>query len=377
MKKLLKLAGGVLLASVLAMGLSICSAFAQDEYEPITGNFTIPVKTTLDLKGAPVYPSHTVNYEVEDGKTYASSGPGAPVTASASSVNKIMYSFSGTSSEVEKSGSSFDFSNVTFTKPGLYKFPIKNTNTNGSSSIYVTSKAGSETQYYVYVQVDNVTTAAGQSALQIAGYKLVKGSSVQEPNGTPDESAKVAEALFENEFLQKTISIRKETTGNQGDKAREFEIGVKLGGVAYTYKYNISLVSGTPKAGTTAITVSNPYQATASGWTTVKLKDGDEVLVTGVPKDAEIQVQETLFGQDGYTSKSSVDDAAPTSTNEFVVPVADTADHSIVYINDKQGAIPTGLFTNNWPYIAIAFVALIVAAVVVRRKRNRYSDEDL
>ena len=373
MKKKLRTGGVLLLAMVLTLTMSIGSVFAQDSYTPIDGDnarIPIPIKKTLDIGGAEAYPQHTVTFKVGTGTAYNRSGT---VTATGT-VPDVTYTFTGAKTDLEFTGT-FDFSGVKFPKPGLYKFPV----TEQISNNLITPATGSETSYYVYVQVDNILKTTGTSQLEYAAtsYKIVKGSTA-EPNTTSDAGAKVTTALFENEYLNSKLNVKKEVTGNQGDKTREFRVTVQVGGVASNILYTVKLVSGTPKLNDTTIT--NPVTVTHDN-IKLKLKDTDEVEISGIPKNAEVTVTETDAGESNYTSTSSVDGDPATSSaswnHKFNPTATDSDDHRVVFINDKQGAIPTGIFINYWPYMLVVLVALAAAITFVRIRRNRYQEDDI
>ncbi|GEM_PF-6847417 len=376
MKKKLRVGGVLLLAMVLTLTMSIGSVFAQDSYEPINGNnakIPIPVKKTLDIGNAEAYPQHTVTFKVGTGTAYNRSGT---VTATGT-VPDLEYTFTGAKTDLEFTGE-FDFSRVKFPKPGLYKFPV----TEQISNNLITPVSGSETTYYVYVQVDNIVETTGASGLEYAptAYKIVKGSSVQAPTGNPSSTAKVTTALFENQYLNSKLNVKKEVTGNQGDKTREFTVTVQVGGVASNLQYTVKHVSGKPKVNGSEVKAGNPVIVN-TGSIELKLKDTDEVEISGIPKNAGVSVAETDANQSDYTTTSSVDGASATSAGSWAHTFNPTAtnsdDHRVVFINDKQGAIPTGIFINYWPYMLVVLVALAAAITFVRIRRNRYQEDDI
>ena len=51
-----------------------------------------------------------------------------------------------------------------------------------------------------------------------------------------------------------------------------------------------------------------------------------------------------------------------------------TGDTTITFTNSKSGTVPTGLLTGNtWMYIAVMLVAIVIIAIIIRkRKAERY-----
>lgn len=347
-----KLAAAVIMAVLMALGIGAAGVSAMDkDYTPISGTANIPVKKTLDLNGAAYGPTHTVTFNVSNKGTINTD----PVYNAGGTMPTSTVSFSG--SDTQKT-TSLDFSTVTFPKPGIYKFTVTETISHSA----ITPKANTETSYDIYVMVENIVTTTGDSALQPAGYKIVKGS------GNKDTAAdKVNEALFENEYTSFKLDVDKKVTGNQGDKHREFTVTVAFSGAtgdAVNDKYKVKLVSGTPTADGDALAA--PLDVAANSTVTLKLKDTDQVQFYGIPKGITYTVTETDANTAGYTTSYAGD-----TTFTF-----DDADKAVSITNDKQGTLPTGIFINNWPYILAVLIALAAAAIFISRRRV-IEDEDL
>ena len=354
--------GGImLLAAVLALMLSMGSVYAADEYEPVQGSAdSVKIAKTLDLKGSTSGPEHTITFNI----AYMSSESSPAGQSITGTVSPVTMTFSGDDDEKE---AFIDFSTVKFSLPGTYRFRVTETGVPNANGIK--SKAGSESIYYVDVHVINTNDQAGHSGLEIQGYKIYKGSNTSEKSDS---------LLFQNEWDNYRIKVKKNVTGNRGDKTRPFNISVNLENFGIGNKVYVRWASGTPAVGqnpstASKVTAASPVTVTGSSstWSSVPLllKDGDEVILEGMKNNMNFYITETavagysITGTFGSTDKKSVVDE---NDKEFIVT------------NHKSGDMPTGIFINNWPYILSVLAVLAGCIVFVRRRKARYEyEEDL
>lgn len=351
-----KTLAAMLLTLALMLSAGLTSVFAQDSYDSISGDQSIPVKKTLDLKGAAYGPTHTVTFTVAEVGTINTT----PVEHATGTMPTATVTFSGSDTEKE---TNLNFSTVNFPKPGIYKFTVTETDSHAA----ITPTATSETSYDLYLKVDNVVTATGESDLVPAGYKIVKGGKDRDVAAN-----KVDEALFENEYTSYKLDVDKQVTGNQGDKTKEFTVTVKFEGatgVAVDDKYQVKWMAGTPKVGVSPIVDGTPVDVAANSTVTLKLKDTDKVEFYGIPAGITYTVTETDAGTDGYSTTYTGD-----TTHKFE---DEDVNKAVTVVNDKQGTLPTGIFINNWPYITMVLVVIAAAVIFVSRRNRRLEDEDL
>lgn len=346
----------IVLALVLTLGMGAVSVFAQSSYTAINGDDTsVELNKTLALNGSEYGPTHTVTFTT----TYIGNQlEGA--TQDADGVPPVVTMSFDTSGAAQSD--TLDFTEVSFPAPGIYRFQVAETAISDPS---VTPVSGSETSYYVDVYVTNVTTATGESELQIDQYIIQKGSST--PSVDPDvvDAAKVDSADFQNEYTSYELDVDKKVTGNQGDKTKEFTVTVTFSNGKAGDKYAVKWMAGTPKVNGSAIVSGTPVDVAANSAVTLKLKDTDKVEFYGIPSGVKYTVVETESGQDGYTT-----------TGEVTTATALTDDASVTVTNNKSGTIPTGIFINNWPYILAVLIALMAAAVFVSRRKRRIEDDE-
>lgn len=354
--------GGImLLAAMLALMLSMGSVYAADEYVPVQGSAdSVKIAKTLDLKGSTSGPEHTVTFTIE----YVSSESSPAGQSITGSISPVTMTFSGDDDEKE---AFIDFSAVKFSLPGTYRFKV--TETGVPNSYGIKRKNGSEARYYVDVHVINTNDQAGHSGLKIQGYQIYKGSNTSEKSDS---------LLFQNEWDNYRIRVRKNVTGNRGDKTRPFNIYVNLENFGSSNKVYVRWVSGTPAVGqnpssAAKVTAANPVTVTGSTstWSPVNLllKDGDEVILEGMSSSMNFYIWETPV--DEYTTTGTFNATDKKS-------VVDENDKEFIVTNHKSGDMPTGIFINNWPYILSVLAVLAGCIVFVRRRKARYEyEEDL
>ena len=353
MKSKMKWGGLFLLALMFTFVIGI-NAFAQDEYTPINGSATdVKITKHLDLHNAAVGPEHTVTYTATyhsyTGTSTNISSPGGPVT--------MTMDFSGNKTNEVKP---IDFSKFTFRKPGIYRFTIRESIPGGVGIRQVT---GTPSQYYVDVYVENESDTEGHSKLVIETYKVYVVGGTEKQEGI----------VFNNEWDNYRIKIKKVVTGNQGDKTKEFNIIYSLTNFGSGNTIYARWLSGSPKVSSTTLTEEGtPVKVTGSSASVYNvqlyLKDGDSVELYGMQSNMKATVVEADASKTGYTVTGEM----TTST-----PVADTNDN-LITIKNESVITPTGLFLNNWPYITVILVVMAACVVFIRRRKARYEyDGDL
>ena len=347
--------GLLVLAVVLVAALGAGGALAQDDYDPVAGpSHHVHIEKTLDLKGSTNGPEHTVTYNV----TLENTNPDGLRSSIQGSVSPVTMTFGGS----KTSDSTYiDFSTVKFTKPGVYTYKIQESIPSG---LGIKAKAGSITTYYVKIYVDNTVEASGDSELVINGYVYSTHST------STSTDNKVKYLKFENEWDNYRIGVKKEVYGNQGDKSTPFTITMTLMKPdSTTNKIYVRHVNGTPTVNGTRldpgqsreITVAGPMYDTKA--ISLGLKDEDEVMFEGMVSGYQYRVTEAK--PDGYDT--------PAGTMSNYANVVDDNGKVVVIQNRKhRSSLPTGVFTNNLPYIAVILVVLAACVVFVLRRKAQY-----
>lgn len=148
-----------------------------------------------------------------------------------------------------------------------------------------------------------------------------------------------------------TLTVTKTVTGNFGDKSKAFQFSMQVDG-------------------------GNSFELTANGTALAKgsqsdytfsLKDGENIVIEGMPVGKKIVLAETNAEQ--YTV--SFNDTVETNRN-YVNEKGLTADTEIAVVNYRYTQPDTGVFVDSLPYILIiACVAGVAALFLIRRRKKR------
>lgn len=152
---------------------------------------------------------------------------------------------------------------------------------------------------------------------------------------------------FENTYSAGTLTVKKNVTGNLGDKNKEFDFTVTF---AAPQGKDWTPAIGLPEGAT--MVADNPMSYT------FKLKHDAMATFGNLPAGVTYTVIEAPV--EGYTT---------TSTGENGVIIAGL--NEVTFTNEKKGEIDTGVTTENLPYVLlIGFVVLAGAALFIKRKAH-------
>lgn len=219
-----------------------------------------------------------------------------------------------------------------FTHPGVYRYVIKEKMGNYDGVIYTT-----EEKYF-----DVHVTNGADGRLEISSYAFVSKE---------DDSVK-DDGVFTNDYTcTSDVKIRKEVTGNQGDKQKDFSFTIQVDGAAGEQYYVVFSDGRTP------VTLKTGEAQT------ITLKHDQTAEIFGLSKTDTYTVAEADYSGDGYTTT-----IGGTKTNTANGKI--DADKTVTVVNDKSGTIPTGLVFHAAPYILMMAIAGIAAFLFFRRKRE-------
>lgn len=283
-----------------------------------------------------------------------------------------------------------DFSCVTFVEPGVYRYIITETASTTNAAAGIMHDNDVDRVLDVYVTDNNGT-------LEISGYVLHKNesniaiSSTMGSNDVMSEGEPLDDKTdgFTNEYKSKDLVFKKEVAGNQASRDKYFEFTLKLENVGNENTFTVSIADdndpNTTDGNADATSGSNNATITAnrgkenvltltsdaSGEITRKfyLQHGQSIAVRGLPLNAEYTVTEnaedyksTGASVTGYTDATSGDIGIVAGNNKVV---------KTSFKNERQGIIPTGLFTIVGPAIAVILIALIGIGIVLMGKRRK------
>lgn len=156
------------------------------------------------------------------------------------------------------------------------------------------------------------------------------------------------------------LTVRKTVSGNMGDRNREFDFTVQ----AQNSKGKAVSVDGTYEG----ITVDKDGQ--------FKLKHGQSLVIPELPYGVTCTVTESIPEEEGYTTTVKVDGGEEKSSKTVTVENMNTA-AVIDFTNTKGLNVPTGIFTDNLPYLVmLAMAAIGLTGFGRSRRRVKKSRDD-
>ena len=372
MKRKLSTALVMLLAFVLLIGTTaITASAAETTYEPIGGSTTIVKNLVVDADAN--IPDVTFSYSLRRGTAVqatdsnieilvSESGGGTIGTAefsNADTTNTIAglptdedHSSPTTGKKYVQKSVSITLPKTSFTKPGVYRYEITETNSNLPG---VTYDPDSIRYLDVFVVADE------SDVLHVQNYVFRKAATNIGLDGkyvsNPDEKS----SGYINTLTQYDFDFSKTISGNQGDKNKRFNFILNITGAnPGVYPVETNDVTGNP----TSITVGANGTATGE----YSLTNGSTVKVTGLNEGAVCTVTED---EDDYTPTYSLDGGNAVSGNSRAVTL--NSDHSVAFTNTRNGIIPTGIIMTIAPFaIGICVFGAVFIFIIVRRKRRSY-----
>ena len=261
-----------------------------------------------------------------------------------------------------------DFSGISFTEPGIYRYIVTETATTNQG---VTNDESATRTLDVYV-TDN------DGALEVSSYVLHTGTDAPAA-GTDKGSADVSNtgdklgdksAGYTNTYDTSNLTFSKTVSGNQASRDKYFAFTVTIRGAVAGTVYDVDLtkadvnISANPNDATTCIgnAVTQPQRLTVPADGTVTqvfyLQHGQEITIKGLAKGTEYAVTEN---PEDY-KQTAPDNASGTIVSEDV---------TAAFTNTRSGVIPTGVLLTVAPFAAIMAVGAVGIIVMVGKKRKR------
>lgn len=328
-----------LFMAVVMMAAMAVPAFADGETAGSSGSTLSSMTFTkvVDADANTFQPSETIAFTVtgaaaSQGETYNDE----PVYSGTGSITASSVTTNPAARGSQTYESSLDFSSLSFSKPGIYKYTVSETAGSNADMTYDNTAR----TLYVYVE----WTDENMTDTRVYGAAMTKA-------GITDKSAN-----FDNEYKKsnktgeefKDLTIKKTVSGAQADKDKLF-------------KFNVTIISG---SGRTTYVVHKPGGA-------------DQFLTSGTPYEFELKHNETitienLSTNDTYTVVETTDSKKGYTANGEVTTATNMpAEDKIVTVNnEKKEVTPTGIFMSYAPYIAMIAAAAALALVFRRRREE-------
>ena len=390
MKRFKKLMA-ILMATALIMSIAAISASAEDTYTPVNGTNT-QFNKYLVVDSDTNIPAISFNFTVAPGEAVAATsstpailaGVGTPSIATVTFTDGQATSTTAPQDLTLASGKKFavqtatvDFSGVTFTEPGVYRYVITEQETTGAKAVSYDTQAqtaGSKVRYLdVYVEDVN-------NALTVSSYVMHETTDVV-VNTDDDSKADDKSSSYVNEITTKDLEFGKEVTGNQGSKDKYFLYTLAITGAQANTTYSVDLTSAEASPAKTDATkydntMTNPSSFTTDGdgkaTVTFYLKDGQYIKIPGLPEGYGYTLTEDA---EDYASSATISAANGKSGVAYSDPVTGSgvsADIKTGFTNDRTGIIPTGVLLTIAPFAIgiLLFGALIIFFIAKRRREN-------
>lgn len=354
---------GVMMVSML--GMTVCA----EGYTPDSSSVAVKFEKVLNMNAAEgaSTPGVTFSYTIQPGTavTATDTTPEIKAGVGAPTIEDVTYEVGD--DEFTKTAT-VDFSKVTFTAPGIYRYEIKedNTKTNG---IYENIGYDTPTRY-LDVYVENVLKDG-----KVTGYKITN-SVLTETAINPTQKGDQVEygenkkvAGYENTYTTYDLTLDKTLAGTMANHADEFKFTITIKGM---------------QAGSTVTVEEGDDTFTSSaakedGTITVSATLGDKgsTTIKGIPANASYEIKENLDAKTGYTPSIKTTTGLNVNKSEDVnggyskvTAEMDNKDEAVSYTNTKDAVTPTGVAMTVAPYILMVAVAGVFAILFLRRRHE-------
>lgn len=226
-----------------------------------------------------------------------------------------------------------------YTSVGVYKYSFTETANDYAGVAYETRT------FYLTVSVINDPNTPDEF-IRTAALRL----------GDPSSEEKID--AFENTYSAGSLAVRKEVTGNLGDKSKEFKVTV-----TFTAPEGETVMSdityeedGEPR---TIEAGENGWSGETTKTAEIYLKDDETITFKNIPYGVTYNVEEDSYTTDGYNTKYDVK-----KTGEIEDPAIET-----IITNDKDMGVDTGVFMDSLPYVLLLVGACAGLVVFFARRR--------
>lgn len=264
---------------------------------------------------------------------------------------------------------SFDFSDVDFPEPGIYRYKITETFVDAAENPDIVN--GTNQYRYVDVTVKNeMQNEAPTGNLVIGSYQIL-GSDVSlvYDSESKQYSYEGGTAAKSNGYEDATyttydLTLDKVVKGDMGNKGEEFDFTIEFtnGDAGEKFSYN-----------------NEPYTFGENGQvsiTGIKLTDAaNPIQITGLPSDVSYTVVENIEQSKGYSTSATVNGSEKDVTSAADKQTVATQKKSqttdaVVVTNTKTSVTPTGIVMDVAPYALLVVIAAAGCFVFLRKRRE-------
>ena len=360
-------AAGIMMTAML--GMQVSAAESSDSEAAVKKNPTITKQIT---KESNIYaPKTTFKFTVAPGTAVPASenqkaiyaGPAKGVTLDEDVIASVPADSDIGNEKITVGTTKLNVNESVFTKgedakPGIFRYVVSEVAADKDGNAYEGVAYTTEQKYFdVYVTSDD------DGNLEVSSYLFAD-------KNNPESKG---EGVFTNDYSSqhntlKDLTVKKEVTGNQGNRNKDFKFTIKVDGAAGE-QYYVTFSDG--KAPTTLVSGEAK---------TITLKDNETAKIFGLSETDEYTVTEASYADDGYTTTiDNEEKLTATGTIKKDTEARTTAangDKNITVVNDKTTNSPTGIFLHIAPYIALIGAAIASSLLFFRRKRVKDMDID-
>lgn len=360
-------AAGIMMTAML--GMQVSAAESSDSEAAVKKNPTITKQIT---KESNIYaPKTTFKFTVAPGTAVPAgenqeaiyAGPAKGVTLDKDVIASVPADSDIGNEKITVGTTKLNVNESVFTtgknaKPGIFRYVVSEAATDNDGNKYEGVAYTTEQKYFdVYVTSDD------DGNLEVSSYLFVDKNNPKSKD----------EGVFTNDYSShhdtlKDLTVKKEVTGNQGNRNKDFKFTIKVDGAAGE-QYYVTFSDG--KAPTTLVSGEAK---------TITLKDNETAKIFGLSETDEYTVTEASYADDGYTT--TIDNEEKLTATGTIKKdteagtTADNGDKNITVVNDKTTNSPTGIFLHIAPYIALIGAAIASSLLFFRRKRVKDMDID-
>lgn len=160
------------------------------------------------------------------------------------------------------------------------------------------------------------------------------------------------------------LTVKKVVDGQLGDRDKAFEFVIKN-------------ANQNPSSGGWHYKKSDGTTGTIPADGKFTLKHNEEIMITGLPTDQSILIEETDYSAEGYRTFYSTDENGNFQESRSYTYETDSQSKKVIFKNNKPLIVPTGIFTDNLPYLMmLAMAAIGLTGFSWRKKRVKKSRDD-
>lgn len=159
------------------------------------------------------------------------------------------------------------------------------------------------------------------------------------------------------------LTVKKVVDGQLGDRDKAFEFVIKNANQNPSGGWHYEKSDGT----TGIIPADGKFT----------LKHNEDIMITGLPTDQSILIEETDYSAEGYRTFYSTDENGNFQESRSYTYETGSQSKKVIFKNNKPLIVPTGIFTDNLPYLMmLAMAAIGLTGFGRSRKRVKKSRDD-